>query len=339
MDGHGQREEVSAVPQSPEVVYPPPVGVPPPPPPAPPDDEGLRRVSPQQVLLAAGAVAVVVAGAASLSLTGWVFTTALALGTAAASLWCGVRRLRASEETLAVATVVLAVVGDRAGSDPTSAVVLAVLSAVFWLLGRLGRRALTWPVAAWLSAQLAVLTALSGADLGALPQVSAVLGTAIAGTLVTLRARRPVAPVALATTALWWVTGVATGTHLVWTTTATSTAAPAAALLVGAAAGLVALRLRPALRPLLGPRPLVPVLAGAVTGAAVAGVLQSTGPAGVPAAGYLGLVSAALVAALASPRPHSVVRPAGLALACTATALSVVQLLADGRWSAVALLL
>ena len=48
--------------------------------------------------------------------------------------------------------------------------------------------------------------------------------------------------------------------------------------------------MRPSLRPLLGPRPVTPVLAGAVTGAAVAGVLQALGPAGVPTAGYLGLV-------------------------------------------------
>ena len=112
------------------------------------------------------------------------------------------------------------------------------------------------------------------------------------------------AVVALVTTAPWWVAGVVEGTRLVWTTTSPAAAAAVpAALMVAAAAGLVALRLRPSLRPLLGPRPLAPVLAGAVTGAAVAGVLQSTGPAGVPTAGYLGLVTAALVAELASPHP------------------------------------
>ena len=327
------------MPRSSEVVYPPPVGGQPALPPAAPEDDNLRRVSPQQVLLLAGAVAVVVAGAASVGLTGWVLPTLLALGTAAASLRCGRRGLRSSEETLAVATVVLVVVGDRAHSGGTSAVVPAVLTAVFWLLGRLGRSAVTWPVAAWSAGQLAVLTALTDAGLTGLPHVTAVLGTALAGLLVALRARRPVSVVALVTTAPWWLAGVVEGTHLVWTATSPVHAAAAAGLMLPAAAGLVALRLRRELRPLLGPRPVVPVLAGAVTGSAVAGVLQATGPAGVPVAGYLGLVTAALVAELASPRPHSLVRPAGLALASTATALAVVQLLTDGRWTALALLL
>jgi hypothetical protein len=59
----------------------------------------------------------------------------------------------------------------------------------------------------------------------------------------------------------------------------------------------------------------------------------------VPAAGYVGLVTAALVGQFASPRPQSLVRPAGLALAATATGASVVRLLADGHGTALALLL
>jgi hypothetical protein len=321
------------------VGYPPPVGVALPPPPAPSEDEGLRRVSPQQVLLVAGAVAVVVAGAASLRFTGWVLPALLAVGAAAASLRCGRRGLRASEETLAVATVVLAVLGDRAGQSGWSPAVLAVLAGAWWLLGRLGRTAVTWPVAAWAAAQLAVLVGLTADRLTGLPHVAVVLATAVAGLLVALRARRAVAVVALVSAIAWWLAGVAEGVWLVWTTTAVGTAAAAAALLVAAAASLVALRLRPALRPLLGPRWLVPVLAGAVAGSAVAGVLQATGPAGVPAAGYLGLVTAALVAELASPDPRSLARPAGLAAASTATALTVAQLVADGRLTALAVLL
>jgi hypothetical protein len=184
-----------------------------------------------------------------------------------------------------------------------------------------------------------VLTELTGAGPRGVPQVVAVLGVVLAGELVALRARRSVAVIALVSTVPWWLAGVAEGAHLLWTTTSPTAALGAATLMVGAAAGLVALRLRPSLRPLLGPRPLAPALAGAVTGAAVAGVLQSTGPHGVPAAGYLGLVTAALVAEFASPHPHSLARPGGLALATTATGLSVVQLAADGRLTAVALLL
>jgi hypothetical protein len=325
--------------RDPVVAYPPPLGRPPPPPPAPAEDDGLHRVSPQQVLLVAGAVAVVVAGAESLRLTGWVLPTILALGSATASLWCGHRGLRTSEETLAVAAVVLVLVSDRPSTGGASAVVLAVLAVVFRVLGRFGRTAVTWPIAAWITAQLAVLEALTGVGPSGLAHLTAVLGTALAGLLVTLRGRRRLAVAALATTVPWWVAGVVEGTALVWTTTSTATAALAATLMVGAAAGLTALRLRPGLQPLLGPRPVLPVLSGAVTGSAVSGLLQAAGPAGVPAAGYLGLVTAALVAQLASPRPHSLVRPAGLALASTATALAVVQLLADGRWTALALLL
>jgi hypothetical protein len=321
------------------VRYPPPVGAPLPPPPAPPEDEGLRRISPQQVLLAVGAVAVVAAGAASLGSTGWPLPTVLAAGTSAASLHCGRRGLQASAETLAAATVALVVLGDRAAAGAGWPTVLALSAGAFLVLARVDRRVATWPLAAWLTAQLAVLTALPDLRLSSLPHTAAVLGTSLAGLLVTLRGRRPVSVAALATTTPWWVAGVIGGTRLVWTTTSVAVAAPAATLMVAAAAGLLALRLRPALRPFLQPRPLVPVLAGAVTGSAVAGILQATGPAGLPAAGYLGLVTAALVAELASPAPHSTVRPTGLAFAGTATALTVVHLLVDGRWTALALLL
>jgi len=321
------------------VVSPPPLGAPLGPLPAAPEDDGLDRLSPQQVLLAAGAIALVAAGAASLALGGWPLPTALGALTAVASLRCARRDLQASAETLALASVALVVIGDRAHSTGTSATVLAVLAAVFLLLGRLAPSTLAWPIAAWVAAQLAVLTLLTGLDPGPLSQVSAVLGTAVAGLLVTLRGRRPVALVALATTAPWWSVGVVAGTSLIWTTTSVATAAAAAALMLLAAGVLLGLRLRPGLRRVLGPRALVPVLAGAVTGSAVAGLLQSLGPAGVPAAGYLGLVVAALVAELASPERNSLVRPTGLALAVTATVLAVGHLLADGRWTALALLL
>ena len=326
------------MPQEPEVLYPPPLGRPLPPPSAPPADEGLRRVTPQQVLLAAGAVAVVVAGAASLSLAGRLVSTVLALAAAAASVHSARRGLRASEETLAIAAVALSVLGDRATSTGRGVLVLGLLAGLYCLLGRVARSTVTWPVAAWLAAQFAVLTALTGGEPTALTEVAAVLGTAVVGLLVALRARRPVSEIVLVTAAPWWVTGVVTGVHLVWTTTAGS-ALVAGLLLVAAAGALLALRRRPSLRPLLGPRPAVPVLAGVVTGAAVAGVLQAFGPAGVPAAGYLGLATAALVGQFASPRPRSLLRPAGLALAGTLTGASVVRLLAGGHGTALALLL
>uniref|UniRef100_UPI001C20F0A8 SCO7613 C-terminal domain-containing membrane protein n=1 Tax=Modestobacter excelsi TaxID=2213161 RepID=UPI001C20F0A8 len=310
-----------------------------PPPPAPPAGEGLRRVAPQQVLLAAGAVALVVAGAASLSVIGRLGSTVLALAALAASVRSARRGLRASEETLAIAAVSLSVLGDRASPTGRGVLVLGLLAGLWWLLGRIARSTVTWPVAAWLAAQFAVLTALTGGDAASLTQVAAVLGTAVAGLLVALRARRPVSEIALVTAAPWWVTGVVAGLRLVWTTSSGPAAVLVGLLLVAAAGALLALRRRPSLRPLLGPRPAVPVLAGGVTGAAVAGVLQALGPAGVPAAGYVGLVTAALVGQFASPHPRSLLRPAGLALAATATGASVVRLLVDGHGTALALLL
>ncbi|GAB4079693.1 hypothetical protein GCU67_02095 [Modestobacter muralis] len=321
----------------PEVVYPPPVGAPYVPPPAAPEADRLGPVSPQQVLLTTGAVALTAAGAASLAAVGrplgQLLLAALAVGTAVASWTAGRRGLRTSEETLAAAAVVLAgVCAWSAGSSAGSrALLLGGLAAVLLLAGLLARTASAWPIGSWLAAQLAVLAVLTGhgwdGDL--------VLGTAVAGLLVVRVARRPVAEVALATTALWWVAGVAAGAVRVWTTTAPGTAA----LLVGAAAALALVRSRRDLRAVLGPRPLVPVVSGVVAGTGIAGALQGSGAAGAPTAGYLGLVVAAAVAARADPGPQGLARPVGLALASTCTALSAGQLLLEGRWTALGLLL
>ncbi|MCZ2829364.1 hypothetical protein O2W14_11015 [Modestobacter sp. VKM Ac-2986] len=321
----------------PEVVYPPPVGAPYVPPPAAPESDGLGPVSPQQVLLTTGAVALTAAGAASLAAVGrplgQLLLAALAVGTALASWTAGRRGLRTSEETLAASAVVLAgVCAWSAGSSAGSrALLLGGLAAVLLLAGLLARTASAWPIGSWLVAQLAVLAVLTGhgwdGDL--------VLGTAVAGLLVARVARRPVAEVALATTAPWWVAGVAAGALRVWTTTAPGTAA----LLVAAAAALALVRSRRGLRAVLGPRPLVPVVSGIVAGTGIAGALQGSGVAGTPAAGYLGLAVAAAVAARADPGPQGLARPVGLALASTCTALSAGQLLLEGRWTALGLLL
>ncbi|MFQ1003006.1 SCO7613 C-terminal domain-containing membrane protein [Modestobacter sp. SSW1-42] len=321
----------------PEVVYPPPVGAPYVPPPAAPESDGLGPVSPQQVLLTTGAVALTAAGAASLAAVGrplgQLLLAALALGTAAASWAAGRRGLRSSEETLAAAAVVLAVVGAwSAGSSPGSrAVLLGGLAGVLLLAGLLARTASAWPIGSWLAAQLAVLAVLTGQGW----RTDLVLGTALAGLLVARVARRPVAEVSLATTAPWWLAGVAVGAVQVWTTSAPGTAA----LLVAVAAALALVRSRRALRAVLGPRPLVPVVAGVVAGVGIAGALQGSGAAGTPAAGYLGLAVAVLVAAGADPRPEGLARPVGLALASTCTGLSAGQLLLEGRWTALGLLL
>ena len=323
--------------RDPEVVYPPPVGAPFVPPPAAPESDGLGPVSPQQVLLTTGAVALTAAGAAGLTAVGrplgQLLLAVLALGAAVASWTAGWRGLRTSEEVLAAAAVVLAVVGAwSAGSSATGrAVLLGCLAAVLLAAGLLARTASAWLIGSWLAAQVAVLAVLAGHGW----HTDLVLGTALGGLLVARVARRPVAAVALATTAPWWAAGVGRGAVDVWTTSAPGTAA----LLVAVAATLAAVRSRPDLRSLLGPRALVPVVAGVVAGTGIAGALQGSGAAGTPLAGYLGLAIAALVAARADPGPQGLARPVGLALASTCTGLSAGQLLLEGRWTALGLLL
>jgi hypothetical protein len=333
--------------QEPTVVYPPPLGAPLPPAPVLPEPEtGPGRVSPQSVLLGTGAVAVVAAGASSLTAGGPVgrgLVAVLACLAVAVSVAAGRRDLRATEEVLAGSAAVLALIAAYTPGRGASPWVLAVLAAVLLALGRPGwpgRSAATWPVSAWLMAQLAVLSALDGVPIGSGLHVAAVLDTALAGLLVAVAGRRSVAVVALATTAAWWVGGVVQGLRLVWAEPPDDgVRALVAGLLVGAAAGLFAVRSRPALRPLLGPRAAVPVVCGLVAGAGVAGGLSAAGPGGVPATGYLGLGLAALVAAKASPHRESVLRPAGLTTATTLAVLAVGQLLANGRWPALSLLL
>ncbi|MCZ2814407.1 hypothetical protein O2W15_23495 [Modestobacter sp. VKM Ac-2979] len=338
------------MPGSPEVVYPPPLGRPPPttaPTDAAPTDTGTGTgdVAPQQVLLGAGAVAVVAAGAATLtdagSVPGLLVVALLTVAATLGSLRAGRRGLRSSEEALASAAVVLAAVAAwSAGDGPggPSAVLLSLLAAVFVVLGLIPRTTLTWPIAAWGAGQGAVLSALTGSGLSLAPHASAVLATAVAGLVITLAVRRAVAVVTLVTAAAWWVTGVVEATAHVWTTESVAAALVPSALMLLAAGALLALPRRADLRPVLGPPAAVPVSAGLVTGAAVAGLLQAAGPVGVMTSGYLGLALATVVGAVASPGPSRLLRPSGLAAAAVLTGLAVVQLLGSGRWTALAAL-
>jgi hypothetical protein len=328
------------VPRTPEVVYPPPVGSPPSPPPAPDDEDGLGRLTLQQVLLGAGAVALVAAGSASLGPASWVLQAALALITAAASLLCGRRGLRASEETLAASAVVLVLISSRAADETSAAVtVLAGLAVACVVLGLARRTVVVWPLSGWVAGQAAVLTALDGWYQTRPVLVATVLGTALVGLLVTRYARQSVAVLTLATTVPWWLTGVTWGLLLVWRTPELGVAARTAALVVAVAGGLAWLRARQSLRALLGPRAAVPVVAGVVAAAAVSGALDAAGRAGTSTSGYLGLVVATVVAVKASPQPNAVARPTGLAAATALTGLAAARLLATGHWSQLAGLL
>ncbi|WP_369134294.1 SCO7613 C-terminal domain-containing membrane protein [Modestobacter sp. I12A-02662] len=328
------------MPRTPEVVYPPPVGSLPTPPPAPDDEDGLGQLTLQQVLLGAGAVALVAAGSASLGPRGWLLQATLALATAAASLLCGRRGLRASEETLAASAVVLVLISSRAADGTSAAVtVLGGLAVACLVLGLVRRTSVAWPLSAWVAGQAAVLTALDGWYQTRAMLVGTVLGTALVGLLVTRCARQPLAVLTLATTVPWWLTGVAWGLLLIWRTPELGVAAGIAALVVAAAAGLAWLRARQSLRPLLGPRAAVPVVAGVVAAAAVSGALDAAGRAGTSTSGYLGLAVATVVALTASPQPNAVARPTGLASATALTGLAGARLLATGHWSQLAGLL
>ncbi|WP_222267093.1 SCO7613 C-terminal domain-containing membrane protein [Modestobacter marinus] len=328
------------MPRTPEVAYPPPVGSLPSPPPAPDDEDGLGQLTLQQVLLGAGAVALVAAGSASLGPRGWVLQATLALATAAASLLCGRRGLRASEETLAASTVVLVLISSRAADETSAAVtVLGGLAVACLVLGLVRRTSVVWPLSAWVAGQAAVLTGLDGWYQTRPVLVATVLGTALVGLLVSRFARRSLAVLTLATTVPWWLTGVTWGLLLVWRTPELGVAAGIAALVVAAAGGLAWLRARQSLRPLLGPRAAVPVTAGVVAAVAVSGALDAAGRAGTSTSGYLGLVVATVVAVTASPQPNAVTRPTGLASATALTGLAAARLLATGHWSQLAGLL
>src|SRR5687767_2325839 len=162
------------------------------------------RARPPQVLLGVGAVLLVSAGAAVASAYGGGPARVLLLALAAATAWFSVRAartgLRSSEETLAASTAGLALAGTDLGGPllgaaPGSA---AVLAAAFTVLHRVSPTTVTWPLAAWGAAQLAVLRGLD-----AVPEplrTTVLLGVALAGLAVALFGRRIVARVALVTT-------------------------------------------------------------------------------------------------------------------------------------------
>jgi hypothetical protein len=300
------------------------------------------RARPPQLLLVVGAVLVVSAGGAAAAVYGGgsarVLLLALAAAAAGASAWGSYARLRATEETLAAAAVALAVLGADAGAPLLrgSVVPPLVLSGVFLVLARLLRRPATWPLAAWLTAQLAALRALAGAE--ADDRTVGMLTVALVGLGVALGARRLVARIALVTTAPWWIAGVVGAVGTAWTADA-GARWTSAALTVAAALELVVARLNRVLEPLLGPPRAVPVLAGAVSGAALGGALGAPGPGAVLLAGYTGGLLASAAAALLTGWVRGLFLPAALAAGGTLVVLSVGRLVAGSRWLELVLLL
>jgi hypothetical protein len=298
---------------------------------------------PSLLLLVVGAVLVVSAGGTAAAVYGGgsaqVLLLALAAAAAGASAWGSHARLRATEETLAAAAVALAVLGTDTGTPLLrgSVVPPLVLAGVFLVLTWLLRRPATWPLAAWLAGQLAALRVLAGTEDGAARAVW-MLTVALVGLGIAIGARRLVARVALVTTAPWWVAGVVGAVGTAWSADAAARWT-SAVLTAAVALELVAARLVRALEPLLGPPRAVPLLAGAVSGAALGGALGAPGPGAVLLAGYTGVLIAAFAAALLTGWVRGLFLPIALAAGGTQVALSVGQLVAGRRWVELVLLL
>ncbi|MGY1744837.1 SCO7613 C-terminal domain-containing membrane protein [Blastococcus sp. SYSU D00695] len=294
------------------------------------------RVRPPQVLLAVGTVLLLVGALAAPGRDGpgsGATLTLAALAAGAVSAWAGRVGARGTREALAATAVVLALAGVPQGGSPLGPALLALaLSGV----ARLQPAPLSWPLGAWAALQLAALRALAEVPAGA-ARTAALLAVALIGLVVVLGARPALARVVLATTVPWWVLGVGAGIGTAWSAPAPAAAA-SVALTVAAAAGLLVVRLVRAVTPLLGPPRAVPVVAGVVAGAAVAGPL-SGGPAGEVVAGYAGVLLAAVSAAVLDGRWRGLLLPCALAAGAVLLACALAQLVGAAAWGPLALLL
>src|SRR5215213_7650555 len=297
---------------------------------------------PPQVLLGVGAVLLVSAGAAVASAYGGgparLLLLALAVGTAAFSLRAARTGLRSSEETLAASAAGLALAGTDLGGPlvaaaPGSAAVLAI---GFLVLHGAAPTTATWPLAAWIAGQLAVLRALDGVP--PTLRIEVYLGVALVGLGIALFGRRVVARVALLTTAPWWLAGVVGGSARAWAG-AGGEQWLSAGLVVAAAAGLLVVRLRADLEPLTGPPRAIPVLGGIVAGTAITGAFSSQGTLAVTLTGYAGVLIANTAAATLTGWRRGLFLPVALSAGIVMALLSVVQLVARERWSELSLLL
>ncbi|MGY1729305.1 SCO7613 C-terminal domain-containing membrane protein [Geodermatophilus sp. SYSU D01062] len=324
---------------------PPPYGRPPgaaPVDPGPPLPSLPARLRPPQVILGVGVVLLVAAALAGPSLVGGIARIGLlllALVAACAAAVAARARLRSTEEACAAAAAAFALTGAADGDRATDGGPLPALGLAVVLLSLrvLLPRPLSWPLGAWLALQVAALRSLALVPAG-VPRTALLLAVALAGLAVTLTARRPLARVALVTTAPWLATGVAGGL----VTAATGAGAArwvAAGLTVAAAAGLLVVRLEPAVEPLLGPPRLVPGVAGLVAGGAVGAALSTDGPVPLPLAGWLGVLLAGVAAATLTGWRRGLLLPAATAAGLVLVVLAVAQLVAAARWPALVALL
>jgi hypothetical protein len=300
------------------------------------------RVRPAQLLLAVGAGLVVCAGAAVAAAYGGLAVhavlVALALTATGFSLRAARIGLRASEETLAACAAGLALAGTSPGGPaldghPGTALLLA---GAFLVLRRLSATTAAWPVVSWGALQLAVLRAHDAVPAALRTELH--LCVALVGLGVALFGRRAVARIALLSTAPWWMAGVLGGIISTWADES-GRQWLSAALMITAAAGLLLVRLREVLEPLLGPPRAVPVIAGLVVGTAVTGAFSSLGPFAMTLTGYAGVLLANLAAAVLDGWRRGLLLPVAVTAGVTMTSLCVVQLAAGQRWAQLALLL
>jgi hypothetical protein len=314
------------------------------------------------VLLAVGAVLLVSAGATLASAYGGPVVRGLVLALAAATAAVSVRAsragLRSSAETFAASAVGLGLAGsDLVGSPATGDALLPLcLAGAFLGLHLLSRATATrstvtrstvtrstvtwwpaaWPLGAWAAGQVAVLRSLDLVP--ELLRTELYLGLAVMGLGVALWGRPLVARLAMATTAPWFAAGVLGGSAEAWTASGAGRWL-ATALVAAAAGGLLLARLRRPLDVLLGPPRLVPVVAGAVTAAAVTGACSAGGPVAVAVAGFAGVLVAAAAAAELSGWRRGLLLPVALTGGVLLAVLSIARLVDGRHWSEIALLL
>jgi hypothetical protein len=286
------------------------------------------------LLVSAGATVASVYGGAP----GRLLLLALAAVAAAFSIRAARARLTSSEETLAACAAGLALaagdLGDpELGGTPGIPLFLAV---VFVVLHLASPTTATWPVASWLTAQLAVLQGLHWIPEALHTEVY--LCVALLGLGIALFGRRVVGRLALLSTGPWWLAGVVGGISSTWADDH-GRQWLSAALMIAAGFGLLLARLREPLDPLLGPPKLVPVVSGVVAGTAVTGAFSSIGPWSMTFTGYAGVLVATLAAAYLTGWHRGLFLPVARAAGIVMAGLCLLQLLAGRQWRELSLLL
>ncbi|MBM7808604.1 hypothetical protein JOD57_004441 [Geodermatophilus bullaregiensis] len=287
---------------------------------------------PLHVLLGVGAALVVLAALSAVDggASARYLSLALAVAAAGLSLAAAASGLRSTGEALALSAAGLAGTASW-GSGPGNAIALAGLVALVLALRVLAPTTAGWSLAAWAFLQLAVLRVVDAVPDPLHP--SLFLAVTLVGLGLALGGRRLVARVALLTTFPWWVAGVAGGLTTAWSG-AGAARHLAALLVVAAAAGLLAARLRTDLDALLGPPVAVPVLAGAVAGAAVSGSLATLGTPGTTAVGSAGVLLASTLPEYLHGWRRGLFRPVAVAAGSVMALAAVAPSSARGEWGA-----